>query len=332
MAEVSSSSAPPAMEDHFVPSTPLEEVMMGVEAYQNCLNFFFEEVELTESGQEMLRNGKWNWPAFRRFVRGKIGWLGEGMLVDGTRGGLISWFDFFAETGFNFLVEIGATVRNRNNCDQLEIWASPEATQATQTAVCDIFLQVFTRNKSTDIIVLSSDFTGPLPIHSACPFSGPALARFLTKSPDIPEIMLVNFELDEEHCRVIVATEDMRENFEINLYDCRFTEGGERVLCDGIRRNRGPTDVVMCHFNTRALAEALRGNSRIKIFESRDDVSNEDALFLFRATRKTLASKHWISRMLRSLMKAGTSCASRLRITPPLSFLSFMKLPPMMLP
>jgi len=54
----------------------------GIEIF--CRNRVFEEMELTERGQDMMRNGKWDRVAFRLFVDRKIVWLGEGMLVDGS--------------------------------------------------------------------------------------------------------------------------------------------------------------------------------------------------------------------------------------------------------
>jgi len=63
----------PVMEDHFVRSTRLQ-LMMGIEAYQKLLeHHHFVEVELTERGREMFRNGEWNWGTLCVFLRSKIG-------------------------------------------------------------------------------------------------------------------------------------------------------------------------------------------------------------------------------------------------------------------
>jgi hypothetical protein len=55
----------------------------------------FEEVEPTERGLEMLRNGNWNWETLIVFLREKIAWLGDGILVDGTRGAQSMAIPFF---------------------------------------------------------------------------------------------------------------------------------------------------------------------------------------------------------------------------------------------
>jgi hypothetical protein len=61
-------------------------------------------------------------------------------------------------------------------------------TSVPNRSVCDLVLQSFTGCKITKVVSLTSGFD--FPNGSACPFSGPALARFLTQSTDSPEIKL----------------------------------------------------------------------------------------------------------------------------------------------
>jgi len=259
------------MEDQFVHSASLE-VIMGDEAYADLQSRCrFEEVELAERGQEMLWNGKWNWAALSLFIREEIGWLGEGMFVDGTRAAQDGGGRLFEEAGLIIHTKIWANAV-RSGYSLLSIWASPnEATHAIQTAAYEHLLQGLTGNETIYSVMLSTgrripDHSGRrVPDHSACPFSGPALSRFLTQlSHDIPQLNLLYFEFDEEHCRALVATEIVRDDVNIILSNCYLTEAGERVLCDGIRHNRGSTHLYKCPFNMRPLAEALRGNARKK--------------------------------------------------------------------
>ena len=85
-----------------------------------------------------------------------------------------------------------------------------------------------------------------------------------------------------------MATEDLRDNLAITLHNCRLTAEGP-ILCNGIRRNRGPTSLEQCHFNARPLAEALRGNTRIKHLVSRLGViSAKELRFLLQALAENL--------------------------------------------
>ena len=296
MAEGSSASTPavvPAIEDHFVPSTRLQRIV-GDELYEVLQSWCtFEEVELTERGQEMLRNGEGQRTNLCLSLLNMITWLGEGIVVDGTgRGDLIEEFKCY---GSNIVAKLEITTVVDGLNGPLTILVSPETTQATLTAVCDPLLLGLAEIKS--VAMEADNFVHTLD-YSACPFSGPGFSRFLTQSSDIPGLEIMSFDLDVEHCRALGDTENSREDFEIKLIDCRLTEAGERVLFDGIRRNRGPTSLIMCPFNTRSLAEALNGNSRIKVccigsFGNRNTKRKigEDVLFLLGALSKNLGIK-----------------------------------------
>jgi hypothetical protein len=302
------------MEDKFVPSTSTQlRLILGDFHYDDLLNRGLEEVELTEKGRKMLWNGEWNWEALDVFLRFKIAWLGNGIVVDSEflSAGARSMIE---EADFKPLVNFGTYRGHHAGSGFLKIMASPETTRATQTAVCDLLLQYLAEYETTHIVILESTS-----YHSACPLSGPALSRFLTHSPAIKGAELQCFELNVEHCRALVTDEVMRrEGFKIKLSYCSLTEAGEPVLFEGIRRNRGPTSLHGCRFNMRPFAEALRGNTRIKQFGSGSDVriTMESFFFCYRLWLKTLASKSWIFHIFPSTMKAGMSCASRLPITP----------------
>jgi hypothetical protein len=318
------------MQDLFVRSTRLR-VIIGDDAYENnCRNRGVKEVELTERGREMLRNGEWKWPAFRLSVHGMVAWLGEAILVNGTCGGLImQLIRFFEEAGLSPFVK--AQTADADGFHQLQIWALPEATHATQTAVCDLLLQSLTPYKAISGVIIAPGRDEP-PYHATCPFTGPALGQFLTQSLAIPGLLLSCFELDEEHCRALMSAENTRENFWIVLRGCRLTEAGERVLFDGIRHDRGPTSLLACRFNMEPLAEALYGNTHIKYFISRFDngFTDEDFLFLVWGLVGNLGIEYLDLHIFPSRMKAGMSCASRWRITPQSGILTLFVLPPMM--
>jgi hypothetical protein len=77
-----------AMETELIPCTRLQ-VLLGERAYENLRRYYgFEEAELTKRGQKMWRNGEWEFAAFCLSIRNMIAWLGDGILVDGTRRGL----------------------------------------------------------------------------------------------------------------------------------------------------------------------------------------------------------------------------------------------------
>ena len=82
----------PNLQDLCVPSTCLRE-LMGEPHYHVFRNHYpYEEVELTERGQEILQNCKWNWAALKLLVFWRIGWLGAGIFADGLESRYTHYF------------------------------------------------------------------------------------------------------------------------------------------------------------------------------------------------------------------------------------------------
>ena len=218
--------------------------------------------------------------------------MGDGILLFGTRGYRYVPIAFLTRP----ILILGTNTADGYCPGKFNIWALPETTQATQTGVCDQLLQGLAEYNPAESVSLTSGRYFPnrdFPNHSTCPFSGPALARLLRQSTDIPQINLRHYELDEEHCRALVTEEGVRKELEINLNGCHLTEAGETVLFDGIRRNRGPTSLYGCRFNAQRLADALNGNTRIHKFQCRDGegTTDDNLLFLFRALAGNLGIK-----------------------------------------
>jgi len=65
-----------------------------------------------------------------------------------------------------------------------------------------------------------------------------------------------------EICRAVVTGGP--DDHAIALHNCSLLGDGERLLLDGIRRNRGPRRMHQCILNNRLLADALCVNTSIK--------------------------------------------------------------------
>jgi hypothetical protein len=70
--------------------------------------------------------------------------------------------------------------------------------------------------------------------------------------------------MDEKHCRVLGTYS--RTDLEITLANCIITVAGATVLAEVLGRNQGPTKLDNCHTDNFALADGLRGNSRLESF------------------------------------------------------------------
>jgi hypothetical protein len=165
----------------------------------------------------------------------------------------LQWSSDFIDTiDYNLILEI-CVWNDDDILTHLQIRASPETTQAAHTVACDLLLPCMTTWKTISHVYLSRGSS-----------------------------------LQSNHCRALVATEAYRDNFAITLQSCRLTTEGEPILFDGIRRNRGPTSLSQCHFSTRPLAEALRGNTRIKQLSISLQITGEELPFLMQALVKNL--------------------------------------------
>jgi len=88
--------------------------------------------------------------------------------------------------------------------------------------------------------------------------------------------------LDENHCRSLVT--DNISELQIELDACGVTDAGKEVILDGIRRNRGPSCLSNCEFDTRSLADSLIETSVTFLELLKDDInSKEDLRYLLQA-------------------------------------------------
>jgi len=279
MAEVFESPAPTdaaaqgtKMEEAFIPCSRLPELF----SYGRCQRAFytdisdhdesqqdgdsngddFAEVELAASGREMLMNASLEWTALVSLLYGKIGWLGQCVLV---ACGTAADFDGY-KIGYHGVLDL-------HELAGIIIWATrfPSLVQAQViTDGCDFVLRCLESHSTPRSVRLA-----PFDFESAkrCPFSEQGLSRFLTECKDIQEIELEHYIFDEGQCHALVTGVRDDVKFELHSCECIDTPTGrapaEKVFFDGIGGNRGPTSLLFSHFDTMLLAEALRGNSRV---------------------------------------------------------------------
>jgi len=101
--------------------------------------------------------------------------------------------------------------------------------------------------------------------HPIFPISGPALSQFFLRDAgkNVPSLSLTGYTLDEDQCRAIITSIAKEEENFFELFKCDFTEAGERILLDGMRRNYIPAYLSECNINPRSLADSLRGNENL---------------------------------------------------------------------
>jgi hypothetical protein len=118
------------------------------------------------------------------------------------------------------------------------------------------------------------------------------LAYLMEHCQSLKYLLLMDLEMDEDHCRVISGYS--RPGLEIVLLLCKLTSAGASTLAEVLARNQGPTKLYSCEIDNAVLANGLRGNSSLKVFgafraSNSPEHSNRDLLAIAGASDKTKA-------------------------------------------
>jgi hypothetical protein len=119
--------------------------------------------------------------------------------------------------------------------------------------------------------------------------NSPTLAYLMEQCQSLKVLKLQYLKsLDENHCRALGTFS--RPGLEIELISCGFTGAGETALVEVLGRNQGPTKLINCDVDNIALADVLRGYSRLKSvsqdFYEDFDVGNRQVLAIANALRE----------------------------------------------
>jgi hypothetical protein len=125
--------------------------------------------------------------------------------------------------------------------------------------ICDIVVRLMAVSVVQSVIMDNkmSSFEGTGTFVNA-----PTLEYLMEQCQSLKVLLLVELEMDENHCRVLGAYS--RPDLEIVLRHCRFTTAGASALVEVLGRNQGPTKLYICYIDNVVLADGLRGNSRLK--------------------------------------------------------------------
>jgi hypothetical protein len=139
--------------------------------------------------------------------------------------------------------------------------------------ICDVILRLLAASIVHSLIFQKSR---SLEEPSICAIT---LAYLLERCQSLKVLSLTDLVLDENHCRVLGAYS--RPDLEINLVRCTLTSAGTSALAEVLRRNQGPTKLVLCESDALILANGLRENSRLESWRLDSSSSNDrDAGYL----------------------------------------------------
>jgi hypothetical protein len=111
-------------------------------------------------------------------------------------------------------------------------------------------------------------------LHDETFFDAASLAYLMEQCQSLKTLTLKKIALDEDTIRVL--GDYSKPDLEIKLDRCQITGTAAVALAQVLRSNQGPTKLDYCYIDNFALADGLRGNSRLKSFKLRLSIRPDD--------------------------------------------------------
>jgi hypothetical protein len=121
-------------------------------------------------------------------------------------------------------------------------------------------------------------------------FNAASLAYLMEQCHSLKALTLKKIALDEDTIRVL--GDYSKPDLDIKLDRCRSEGAAATVLAQVLGRNQGPTKLDYCYIDNVALADGLRGNSRLKSFTPCLSTSNQELLAIAGALKENTGLAH----------------------------------------
>jgi hypothetical protein len=234
------------MERLFSPCTRFHDIFAIYDDFQGLANEDDEplqELNLDVSTEELLSAARaFTYADLYGVLGGRetVAWLTPRAAIVPANGKVVSFYGHMNayRVDFNADGQVIVVVGN-----------SPEHLLET----CDVIARLLAAS-AVQSVILNGDAFINAPLINA-----PTLAHLMEQCQSLKVLSLMNFEMDENHCRVLGGTS--RLGLEIELHSCT---AGTSALVEVLGRNQGPTMLDDCEIDYSVLANGLRGNSRLK--------------------------------------------------------------------
>jgi hypothetical protein len=150
--------------------------------------------------------------------------------------------------------------RSRFKADGKELFVLAHSPEHL-SEICDVVLRLLAASVVHSVRLDKWDSSHGLLIKA------PTLAYLMEHCQSLKALSLDSLEMDEIHIRVLGAYS--RPGLEIELKSCAITGSGASALAEVLGQNQGPTSLTWCDIDYSVLADALRGNSRLKSLKPR---------------------------------------------------------------
>jgi hypothetical protein len=146
---------------------------------------------------------------------------------------------------------------------------------AAATATCDLLLQLLATCELPSVYIDGNN-TVPFPINGA------ALSLFFEESRENRrKVGLRSITLNEDVCRALGTMS--RFDVEVNISCCRLSNDAAGAFHECLQNDRGPIELHCCEIDSRIIASALTGSSRVTMLKLDDSVDDAGKGVIFRA-------------------------------------------------
>jgi hypothetical protein len=231
--------------------TPLEALFRPTTRFRDRLGWIregFTELELLPglTIENVLATGV-TWGDFLSFVRGKLVWMTPDVYVCSRHfyGGGDPWVLTLAADGGTGPVGVGLFVR-----------VTPDTDAAEATTTCDFMVRLLATCERREAHIDGYLNDSPLPI------SGAALSLFFQESrDDLRKVVLYNLALSADLCQALATMS--RLDVELDLLWCTLADDAAGAFVECLQSEKGPVKLDNCKVDSRIIADALTGNSRV---------------------------------------------------------------------
>jgi hypothetical protein len=232
----------------------------------------FTEVELLPNltTENILAKGT-TWDVFQSFVHNKFVWMAPGTYISSA---------YRANGLYPVAVEVGA----QDDSAGMRVRVKPGTATRTSAATCNFLIRLLAISEQRDVYLQGSSRT-------QSPLDGASLSHFFEHGREhLRAVTLRSMIFNEEHVRVLAAPP--QQKLQLALRDCKFSDGdaSKNVLLQWLQSGQGPTELYRCVLDSNVVADALRGNSRLRrlllCLEKASTAGSPELSLIFRALAK----------------------------------------------
>jgi hypothetical protein len=163
----------------------------------------------------------------------------------------------------------------------VSVYVRSDTAAVEAVATCNFLVRLLAASEQDDVCITGS-YNANVP--SPCPpLSGQTLSLFFQESRvSLRKVTLFRMVLSVDQC-LALATMSSRLDVEVTIQSCCLVDGAAGAFVECLQSDRGPVELHNCKIDSRIIASALTGNSRVTRIKPSPVTNDADMAILFAA-------------------------------------------------